>query len=84
MQVKVTGLRRLENGLVVPGSFPRPERPAEQSPPQNLKKRSFVSRIYAFTWAQDHCFCNVALPFVSEQLKEDEPRLIRTRTLMSY
>ena len=37
VQVKVTGSRRLENILVVPGSF----LPAEQSP-QNLKKRSFV------------------------------------------
>ena len=26
---------------------------------------------------EDHCFCNVTLPFVSGQLKEDEPWLIR-------
>ena len=67
-----------------------PERPAEQSS-QNLKKRSFVWRIYALTWTyltvekrrQDHCFCNVALLFVSEQLKEDESRLTHTRTLVT-
>ena len=29
---------------------------------------------------EHHCFCNVALLFVCEQLKEDEPQLIRTCT----
>ena len=28
---------------------------------------------------QDHYFCDVAVLFVCEHLKEDEPRLIRTR-----
>ena len=30
---------------------------------------------------EDHCFCNAALPYLCEQLKEDEPRWIRVSTL---
>jgi len=32
----------------------------------------------------DHCSFNVVLPFVCEQLKEHEPQLIRTHTLIKY
>ena len=64
----VTGAKKQECGLLVPGSFNSwPEWPAEQSL-QNLRKRSFFWRNYAPTWTkqlrisdEDHCFCNAAL-----------------------
>jgi len=86
-QVKVTGPRRLENGLVVPGSFlartiSRTIATKFEEEIIRLKNLCTQMDITVEKLRQDHCFCNVALLFVSEQLKEDEPRLIHTRTLI--
>ena len=67
----------LVNVLVVLGSFSR-----QNDQPSNRRKiwrRDYsFEKFNALIWTWDHCFCNVALPLVCEQLKEDEPRLIRT------
>ena len=88
MQVKVTGSRRQENGLVIPGSFlarTTSRSIATKFEEEIIRLKNLYTHmdiIVEKTQTKDHCFCNVALPFVCEQLKEDEPRLIITRTLI--
>ena len=75
VQVKVTGSTKLEKALVVRGSF------LARTTSRAIATK-FEEEIIRLKNLCTHMDIDVALPFVCEQLKEDEPRLIRTRTLI--
>ena len=70
--------RRQENGLIVPRSF------LTKTTSQAIatKIEDIIHLKLLRNSDEDHCFCNVALPFICEQLKEDEPQSMSSRTLM--
>ena len=70
--------RRQENGLIVPRSF------LTKTTSQAIatKIEDIIHLKLLRNSDEDHCFCNVALSFICEQLKEDEPQSISSRTLM--
>ena len=80
VQVKVTGSRRLENRLAVRGSFLA--RTTSRAIATKFEEEIIRLKNLCTHMDISDCFCNVALSFVCEQLKEDEPRLIRNRTLL--
>ena len=65
VQVKVNGSRRLENGLVVPGSFLMTNRAIATKFEEETIRLKNVNK----TMGMDHCFCNVVLAFVCELFK---------------
>ena len=86
VQVKVTGARRLRNGLVVQGSFKTRTTSraiATKFEEEIIRLKEFCIHIDIIVekLRRRPLFCNSVLPYVCEQLKEDEPRLIRIRTL---
>ena len=81
VQVKVNGSRRVENGLLVHGSFLA--RTTSRAITTNFEGEIIRQKnLCTHMDIRPGCFCNVALPFVCELLIEDEPRLIRTCTLI--
>ena len=83
VQVKVTASRRLKNGLVFPGSFmtrTTSRAIATKFEEDIIRLKEGCIHIDITVEKLRHCFRNAVLPYICQQLKEDEPRLIRIPT----